>query len=113
MSDLHGVIAEAFNQLAQFQPEGAMEMERFLAMQHELFTNIGTAYQTLADRMSSDMPFGPAVSDSTRDLGAAFVGMSALAQDVHTTFRQEHETELQRIEAPRTNEQMWDTGFAG
>jgi hypothetical protein len=108
-ADPHGVIAEAFNQLAQFQPGSASEMERYLAMQHELFTNIGMAYTVLADRMSSDMPFGPAVADSTRDLGAAFSSLSGLAQDVHATFRQEHEAELARIEAPRPNEQIWDT----
>lgn len=105
----HGAISEGFAMLAQFQPESASEMERFLANQHEMWTDIAGAYGLLADRAVSEMPFGSGSADSLRDLGAAAGGLAALAQDVHATFRQEHESELARIEAPRPNEQLWDT----
>lgn len=103
------MIEEAFATLAQFQPESASDMERFLGQQHEMWTGISQSYGLLADRAVSEMPFGSGSADSLRDLGAAAGSLAGLAQDVHATFRQEHEAELARIEAPRPNEQLWDT----
>lgn len=105
----HETIAEAFQQMAQFTPESASEMARFLEFHHEMFAQIGQAYATLGDRMQNEMPYGSATSDSMRDLGAAFTGLASVASDVHATFRNEHAAELARIEAPRPDERQWDT----
>lgn len=106
----HQAISEAFAMLASFQPESASDWERFLAQQHEMLSDIATSYGTLADRAVSEMPFGAGSADSLRDLGNGFGGLAGVAQDVHAMFRQEHEAELARIESPRPNEQLWDTG---
>lgn len=108
-SNPHQAITEAFAALAAFQPESASDMERFLSFQHEMLSDIGASYNHLADRMTSEMPFGTEVANSTRDLGAAFSGLSGMAQVVHTTFRIVHEDDLARIEAPRPGEGLWDT----
>lgn len=109
MSAPSEIITEAFQQLAMFQPESASDMARFLEVHHEMFAQIGTAYATLADRMVSEMPYGNSTADSMRDLGAAFTGLSGVAQEIHGVFRQEHEAELARIESPRPDERQWDT----
>lgn len=109
MSAPNEVITEAFQQLAMFQPESASDMSRFLEFHHEMFASIGQAYNTLADRMTSEMPYGGSTADSMRDLGAAFTGLASVAQEVHGVFRSEHAPELARIEAPRPDERQWDT----
>ena len=104
----HQAVVEAFQQLAQFEPESASDMERFLATHHEMYTEIASSYAALADRMQSEMPYGNATADSMRDLGAAAGALSGVAQEAHAAFRQEHSKDLLRIEQPRPNEQQWD-----
>lgn len=102
------VISEAFAQLAQFTPQSATEMATFLQHHHEMFADISRAYVALADRMQSEMPYGQATPDSMRDLGAAFDGLSSVAEDVHATFRTEHAEKLSNIETPAPGAQQWD-----
>ena len=109
----HEIISEAFAQLAQFTPDSASDMGRFLEHHHEMFADISRAYLTLADRMQSEMPYGQATPDSMRDLGAAFDGLSSVAQQVHATFRTEHAEKLARLEAPNPGEEQWDVRGQG
>lgn len=104
----HEVISEAFDQLAQFQPQSASDMARFLEFHHEMFNRIGESYRTLADRMQTEMPYGQHTPDSMRDLAAAFTSLAGIAQDVHGTFRNEHAEAISRIENPRPAENQWD-----
>lgn len=82
----HGVIAEAFNQLAQFEPQTAGEWERFLASQQELFVGMGQAYQTLADRARSGMAFNAQTAEQLQDLAAAVGSLADMAEQSHQAF---------------------------
>lgn len=108
MTAPHEIVTEAFNQLAQFTPQSATEMATFLQHHHEMFAEISRAYVTLADRMQTEMPYGQATPDSMRDLGAAFDGLSGVAEQVHATFRTEHAEKLANLETPAPGAQQWD-----
>lgn len=82
----HGVIAEAFNQLAQFEPQTAGEWERFLASQQELFTGMGQAYNTLAERARSGMAFNAQTAEALQDLAAAVASLQDMAEQSHQAF---------------------------
>jgi hypothetical protein len=82
----HGVIAEAFNQLAQFEPQTAGEWERFLASQQELFVGMGQAYQTLADRARSGHAFNAQTAEALQDLAAAVGSLGEMAEQSHQAF---------------------------
>lgn len=105
----NAVIQEAFQQLASFQSQSATEMQNFILTHPDLFREIGQCYNTLADRVVSDMPFGPATSDGFRDLGAAISSIGDIAQNLYATFRIEHEAEIARLENARADERQWDT----
>lgn len=107
------MIIEAFNTLALYSPQSASEMEQHLAADHEMWQQIASSLRIWSGRITLEMPYGPATSDSIGDLAAATASISELAQGVHQTFRSEHEVELQRIEAPRADEGQWDIGRQG
>jgi hypothetical protein len=82
----HEVIADAFNQLAQFEPEGAGDWERFLASQHEMFTGMSQAYQTLADRAHGGHGFNAQTAEQLQDLAAAVGSLAGMAEGAHQAF---------------------------
>jgi hypothetical protein len=82
----HEVIADAFNQLAQFEPQTAGDWERFLAGQHELFAGMGQAYQTLADRARGGHAFNAQTAEQLQDLAAAVGSLSGMAESAHQAF---------------------------
>lgn len=86
MSTPMEVIQDAFNQLAQFEPQTAGDWERFLSSQHELFSNMGQAYNTLAERARNGMAFNAATAESLQDLAAAVASLSDMAEQSHQAF---------------------------
>lgn len=104
------MIIEAFNQLALYTPQNASEMELHLAADHEMWQEIASSLRIWSGRITMEMPYGPATSDSIGDLAAATASIAGLAQNVHAVFRSEHEVELNRIEQPRADEKQWDVG---
>lgn len=82
----HEIIADAFNQLAQFEPESAGDWERFLASQHELFAGMGQAYQALAERARGGHAFNAQTAEQLQDLAAAVGSLSDMAEGAHQAF---------------------------
>lgn len=101
-------INDAFAKISGFEPEAASEVEQLIIEQPEMFSDIAKHYETLADRMSSDMPFDPSVSDAMRDLAAGISALNGLASNVHTVMRSVHEADFARTENPRQREDMWN-----
>lgn len=110
MSDPVDGIIEAFQQLAQFHPGSAREVEQVLTRQQEMFAQIAAAYHNWADQLSSGMPFEQAVADSVREIGSGTGALASLATNAHATFRAAHAADIARIEQPRPDEGMWDPG---
>lgn len=101
-------VSDAFSHIANYQPQSALDFERFLAEQAQVLVTMGSAYRALAQRAGSDMPFGAAVADSIADLGSGFVGLEKIAGQLPTTLRAAHPTEFSRIEQPRPQEELFN-----
>lgn len=82
----HETIADAFNQLAQFEPQTAGDWEQFLAGQQELFTGMGQAYQTLAERARGGHAFNAQTAEALQDLAAAVASLQDMAEQSHQAF---------------------------
>lgn len=86
MSTPSEVVADAFNQLAMFEPETAGDWERFLASQQELWTHAGQAYQTLAERARGGHAFNAQTAEALQDLAAAVASLQDMAEGAHQAF---------------------------
>ncbi len=99
---------DAFAQLANFTPQTPEEMEMFLQDLGEMMQQWSGSLTTLADRMSTEMPFAQAVGDTVRDLGAGILALHGAAAATAQTLRQEHDADFARRENPRPGEQLWN-----
>lgn len=108
VSNPNQVILDAFQQMAAFQPEGARDVEVWLAEQQEMLSQFGQAYGVLSDRMRDSMPFAAPVADSVREIGVALASVGGIAQSAHQTLRVAHEADIRRYEDPRPGEDMWN-----
>lgn len=101
-------VADAFASVANYQPQSAVDFERFLAEQSQAIAVIGQAYRTLAQRATSDMPFASPVADAIADLGAGFAGLEKIAGGLPSTLRAAHPVEFTRIDTPRVGEELFN-----
>lgn len=101
-------IIEAFQQLAQFQPNTALELEQFVANLANMHTEIGTAFNTLATNWQDQQPIDPAVTELVQQHAAAYIGLADMGDETHQAFETAHENELRRLREARPNEQLWD-----
>jgi hypothetical protein len=62
----------------------------------------------LADRLGSEFPVHHAVIEHLHEMAATTAGLAEFAQEAHSIHRVAHAKELERIEEPRPNEQIWD-----
>ena len=82
----HGVIEDAFNQLAQFEPQTAGEWNQFLAAQPEMWASVSQSLTTLADRARSGQAYDQAVASRLDDLAAAVAAVADIGADAHQAF---------------------------
>jgi hypothetical protein len=101
--------AEAVHQhIGGFTPESAGELDRFLHDLPRLFERTAEALAQLADRFGSDLPVHPSVHEHLRELAAVSAGSAEFAEEAWSLHRTVHDRELERIENPRPNEDLWD-----
>jgi hypothetical protein len=101
-------IADAFAQLAHWEPESGTDVARLMEEFKDMFDTIGTSFTTLADRMQSEMPLAAPVVDSVRDIGAGVLSMGSIAENAHSVMLEEHEADLARQNDPRPGENLWN-----
>lgn len=89
--------------------DGALNLLALAEQLPSVFTNIANAFATVASRTNDEMPIGPNTVEAFSAVGDAVQKIVDAAEQVAPTFRQEHETDIERLENPRTNEGAWDT----
>lgn len=101
-------VAEAFSAIANFTPQTPEDLEVFLQQNAEMIQQFGAAFQTLGQRMTSEMPLAQPVAAATAELGAALAACEGIAGQIHSTYMSAHQVEKDRRENPRPNEGFWD-----
>lgn len=99
---------EAGAAIASYEPENAKDLESFLKALESANQEQAGHFNTLADRMTDEMPIDTTVADSMREYGSAHSQLAEYGAAVHSAFRAAHEDELERLENPRPREEMWD-----
>lgn len=101
--------AEEFSQaVSNFEPQGPNEMVGAFDGMPDAMEELTSAVAGLVSRAQSEMPIEPGTKSALDDLLSSMSGLRGQAEDVARRFRQDHESELNRIENPRPNERLWD-----
>jgi hypothetical protein len=96
--------------LSEFtEPEGMLEFETLLERERDEVDEHSVKATQFADFCESDLPLDPSVVDSARDVADAWRALYDMVEELHLTFQNAHEEELQRLKEPRTGEEKWDT----
>lgn len=69
---------------------------------------IGAGLHDMSSVAEGEQPLHPAVLEYMHQISAAVHQVAAVAEELPGLFRAAHETELQRLEAPRAGEHRWD-----
>ncbi|MFV2194787.1 hypothetical protein [Nocardiopsis sp. LOL_012] len=73
-----------------------------------MLRTIGSGLHEMSAVAESEQPLHPAVVQYMHQLSAAVHQVADVADELPGLFRAAHETELQRLEAPRAGEHRWD-----
>ena len=102
-------VVDAMHQfVGGFHPDNGDDLEAFAADFGRLFTEAGAAIGNLASRLGSDFPVDARVVQAYEEMASTMAALSDLAADAYRVHREVHAKELERIEAPRPGEEMWD-----
>lgn len=93
---------------AAHAPQSMLQVANELDQFGEVPTQVALAVRTYTMRLESDYPIHAAVVEKTQEFAIAVAQLKALADEIGPLFRQVHAKDLERFEAPRTNEQAWD-----
>jgi hypothetical protein len=94
--------------IGNWAPENALELDAFLAGLPRLFEAVASSVARVAERLGSDFPVHPSVSEHLQEIAATVAGMGEFAEEAYSIHRTAHAAELERIENPRPNERLWD-----
>jgi hypothetical protein len=94
--------------IGTWEPENALDLDSFLSSLPRLFETLAAAVSSVADRLGSEFPVHPSVSEHLQEIAATAAGMGEFAGEAHAIHRTAHANELERIENPRPNERLWD-----
>lgn len=89
-------------------PESAVDLDSFLAGLPGLFDALAAAVAGVAERLGSEFPVHPSVPEHLEEIAATVAGMGEFAAEAHGIHRVAHAAEMERIENPRPNEELWD-----
>ncbi|HTV99801.1 MAG TPA: hypothetical protein VMF87_05840, partial [Streptosporangiaceae bacterium] len=99
--------SEAVQQhVGQFEPENANDLDSFLARLPDFFATVGSAFRSVAARLSDSYPVDASIPDRLNDIGATIAGMADFSGEAHAAHRARHEKEIERLENPRPNEKF-------
>ena len=100
---------EVTSAMAGFDPANLKELEGIFPDLKELFDGLATGIRGLSAKYGDELPVKPVVAEAIAEIAATCAGLSAATEEAHGTFRSAHADEIERIENPRPNEQVWDT----
>ena len=94
--------------IGAWAPENALDLDSFLAGLPGLFEAVAASVASVAERLGSEFPVDPSVPDHLQEIAATVAGMGEYAAEAHAIHRLAHAAEMERIENPRPNEELWD-----
>ncbi len=94
--------------IGMWAPDSALDLDSFLAGLPLLFEALAAAVSGVAERLGSEFPVHPSVPEHLEEIAATVAGMGEFAAEAHAIHRVAHAAELERIENPRPNEELWD-----
>jgi hypothetical protein len=101
--------AEAISQhIGGWQPQNGVDLDMFLSALPHLFESISNSISNVAATLGEQFPVDASVPERLREISASVSGMADHAGEAHAVHRTAHAAELERIENPRPNEQIWD-----
>lgn len=107
-----GHIAAATEAISEYigtwAPENALDLDSFLAGLPGLFEALAAAVAGVAERLGAEFPVHPTVAEHLDEIAATVAGMGEFAAEAHMIHRIAHAAEMERIENPRPNEELWD-----
>jgi hypothetical protein len=94
--------------IGSWSPDSALDLDSFLAGLPRLFDTLAAAVSGVAERLTAEFPVHPSVPEHLEEIAATVAGMSEFAAEAHAIHLVAHAAELERIENPRPNEELWD-----
>jgi hypothetical protein len=106
---LLSVAAEFSATAAAYAPEDPFVIARELEQLPDVTDHIALGIRAYAQKISpSDYPINPIVGEKLLELYAAQAQLRAIAEEIGPLYRSLHAKDLQREEAPRANEHLWN-----
>jgi hypothetical protein len=96
--------------IGSWQPENAADLDVFLASLPMLFEAVSNSIIRVASTLGAEFPVDAVVPERLHEIAATVAGMTDFSAEAHAVHRVAHARELERIENPRPNEQIWDVG---
>ena len=93
---------------ASYAPENPFVIARELDQLPDVTDHVALAIRTYTQRLDDDYPLHPAVISKLQEVYAAQAQLRSLAEEVGPLYRQVHAKDLEREEAPRRNEHLWN-----
>jgi hypothetical protein len=101
--------AEAIEEhIGGFEPENMNDFGEFLRQLPQIYQALASGLATIADRFGGEYPINPAVVDHLHEMASGAAGQQEYAGEAHQLFATTHAEEIERLENPRPNEQLWD-----
>ena len=92
-----------------YHPDGAMHVLATIEGFPEALTSIANTFRILAEHCDTAFPVHQRVGEALNEVFLRLQQAIPAAEEVGKIFRVEHEHDINRIEDPRTGEEMWDT----
>src|SRR5258706_11267880 len=87
--------------IGTWAPENALDLDAFLAGLPRLFEAVAASIARVAERLGSEFPVHPSVSEHLQEIAATVAGMGEFSGEAHAIHRAAHAAEMERIENPR------------
>lgn len=108
ISRIDAAIEAVSENIGGWVPENALDLDAFLAGLPRLFETLAASVATVGELLGAEYPVDPALPEHLLEIAATVAGMGDLAAEAHNIHRIAHAMQLERIEEPRPNEQLWD-----
>jgi hypothetical protein len=93
---------------AGFEPQNATDLRTMFSDFPDFYGELARGVGILADKFDGELPVHPSVAEGIREMVATLAGLRDHADELNGMFKQAHEKELQRLDEPRPQEELWD-----
>lgn len=100
--------AEMLGAAMVYHPEGMMQVGNDFAKMPEAYRNIANAMKTMAQRAHDEDPLHAQITDQMFQVYQKLQEAAQLSEELGPMFRNLHNVDIARIEAPRRGEAKWD-----